>query len=247
MAPVCIVVLCREKSEPNALIAFISPKHLRPLVDDFTIVIEPNDQRSLTVQNAIEDPSIWSKLMWGNTRDLQLIKKLKSFPSLKKLGSRLTVRSQRGIIFGDRKKPAPYFEGRRLFDKKFFPTESVISFETDDFPVVEDIMVHSRDSTNLEAFSWPQLIVKLSWNKSIGRFQARLNISQDETGILCNQSYVSVHTKQSVLEAACVSHNSKVAMYFYFLTSGTICGLQAECHNGQNIGLAHSAYSAGRA
>ena len=220
VAPVCIVVLKRETPSLNDIIAYVSPKHLRPLVDELTIVIEPQDRRSLTVQEAIADPSIWSKMMWGNARDLQLIRKLQSFPNLKQLGEQYVVKSQRGIIFGDRTKSAPYFDGRRLFDENFFPPESLFSFETDDLPVVDGIRVHSRDSTNLEAYSWPQLIVKLSWNKTIGRFQARLSLSKDQTGILCNQSYVSVHAELPVLEAACVSQNSKVAIYFYFLTSG---------------------------
>ena len=220
VAPVCLVVLRRGKSSPDDTITYVSPKYLRPLVDEFTIVVEPHDERSLTVQEAMTDPSIWSKLMWGNPRDLQLIRKLQSFPSLIKLKKHHVMKAQRGIIYGDRKKPAPYFDGKRILNERVFPPGSTFSFETDDLPVVDGIRVHSRDSTSLEAFSWPQLIVKLSWDKLTGRFHARLSLSKDQTGILCNQNYISVHTEMPVLEAACVSHNSKVAVYFYFLTSG---------------------------
>ena len=220
VAPVCVVVLRREKSSPDDTISFVSPKHMRPVVDECAIVIEPHDQRFLTVQDAITNPSIWSELMWGNPRDLQLIRKLESFPSLKKLEKDHLVKSQKGIVFGDKKKAAPYFDGRRIFDQKVFPPASIFSLEIDDLPVVDGIRVHSRDSTNLEAFSWPQLIVKISLNKSTGRFQARLCLSKDRTGILCSQSYISVHTEMPILEAACVSHNSRIAVYYYFLTSG---------------------------
>ena len=236
MAPVCIVVLKRETPSLNDTITYVSPKHLRPLVDEFTIVIEPQDRRSLTVQDAIADPLIWSKLMWGSTRDLQFLRKLQGFTSLKQLEREYVVKSQRGFVLGDRKKSAPYFEGKRLFNKKFFPPESIFSIETDDLPVVDNILVHSRDSTSLEAFSYPQLVVKLSWNKPTGRFHARLNL-KDQTGILCNQSYLSVHAEMSVLEAACFSHNSKVAVYFHFLTSGRFAVYRPKLSKGEILGL----------
>ena len=237
VAPVCLVILRSEKSSLEDSIKFVSPKHLRPLVDEFTIVIEPNDQRSLTVQEAISDPRVWPKLMWGKPRDLQLIEKLQSFPSLKKLEESYAVKSRVGIVFGDRKKFAHYLDGRRYFTEKFFPPESIFSLESDDLPVFDSIRVHSRDSTNFEAFSWPQLIMKRSWNKPTGRFHARLNRSKEQKGILCNQSYISVHTEMPVLEAACVSHNSKIAVYFYFLTSGRFAAYRPELPKDQMLKL----------
>ena len=44
--------------------------------------------------------------------------------------------------------------------------------------------------------------------------------SKTKRGVLCNQSYLSVHADQAVLEAACLSHNSVMAVYYHFLTSG---------------------------
>ena len=37
---------------------------------------------------------------------------------------------------------------------------------------------------------------------------------------MCNQSYVSVHADEPVLKAASVAYNSRLAVYFYFMTSG---------------------------
>ena len=91
---------------------------------------------------------------------------------------------------------------------------------------------------NLEAFSWPQLVVKLSWTKSIGRFHARLILSKDQTGILCNQSYISVHTEMSnILEAACISHNSKIAVYYHFLTSGRFAAYRPKLSKDEILNL----------
>ncbi len=221
MAPVCVIVLRREIPSLHDTITYISPKHLRPLVDELTIVIEPGDRCSLSVQDAITDRTIWSKLMWGNPRDLQLIKKLQNFPSLKKLDGDYKIKSRVGVGFGDKKKSAPYLVGKRIFREKMFSTENIFSFNADDLHLVkEDIRVHSRDSTNLEAFSFPQIIVKRSWNRPTGRFHVRFPISKDKAGILCNESYISIHSEKTVLEAACFSHNSKIAVYFHFLTSG---------------------------
>ncbi len=102
VAPACVVILRRKQPSLDAIITYISPKHLRPLVDEFTIVIEPQDRCSLTVQDAIADPLIWSKLMWGNARDLQLIRKLQIFPNLKNLKQSHVVNAQRCFVYGDR-------------------------------------------------------------------------------------------------------------------------------------------------
>lgn len=237
VAPVCVVILRREKSSPEDTISYISPKHLRPLVDEFAVVVEPHDQRSLTVHDVLADPSVWSKLMWGNPRDFQLIRKLKNFPNLKQLEKKYVVKSRGGIVFGDRKKPAPYYDGRKILDARLFPGGSIFSLKTDDLPIVDDIRVHSRESTNLEAFSWPQLIIKRSWHKPSGRFHARLCLSSDKTGILCNQSYLAVHSVISVLEAACLSHNSKVAVYFHFLTSGRFAAYRPKLSKAEILDL----------
>ena len=74
--------------------------------------------------------------MWGSARDLQLIRKLEGFPSLKELGKEHRVKSRRGTVFGDKKKLAPYLDGRRMFDEKEFPSKSIISFETDHLPLL---------------------------------------------------------------------------------------------------------------
>lgn len=220
VAPACVVILRRQQPSLEDTITYVSPKYLRPLVDEFTIVIEPHDQRLLTIQDATADRSIWSKLMWGHARDLQLIRKLQSFPTLEKLEKKYGIKYQQGITYGDREKPAPHLDGMRIFDGTMFSPGSILFIETESLPRADGIQLHSRASTSLQAFSWPQLIIKHSWNRPTGRFHARLNVSKNKEGILCSQSYLSVHAEIPVLEAACVSHNSNVAVYFHFLTSG---------------------------
>ena len=220
VAPVCVIVLRREKPSREDVIEFVSPKQLRPLVDEFTIVIEPQDRRTLTVQEVMVDPSVWPRLMWGRPRDFQLLEKLARYPTLSKLPDGKTIQSRQGVNFGDRMKSAPYHEGKRMFDEELIAGHTKWSFDPTDFSVARDVRVHSRDSTKGAAFSWPQLILKHSWNRRSGRFHAWLSESADRTSVLCNQSYVSVHADTAVLQAAAVAYNSKVAVYFHFLTSG---------------------------
>lgn len=218
VAPACVVILRREQPSLDDTIAYVSPKHLRPLVDEFTIVIEPQDRRALTVHDAIADPLIWSKLMWGNARDHQLLKRFQAFPTLADADDLLC---QQGLKFGDRTKAVPELSDMRIFNATMFPGDSFPFLDVADFPLLGDVKVHSRASTSLEAFVWPQLILKQSWNKRTARFHARLSRSEKREGILCSESYYSIHhTSLKKLETACMVFNSVLAVYFLLLTSG---------------------------
>lgn len=219
-APSCVVILNKSKPSLNDRIAYISPKQLKPLVDEFTIVIEPQDRRFLTVEDAATDPLILTTLMWGGSRDRQLLKKLQRNPSLSAPGEDFLVKSRQGFISGDGKKSNDHLNGRRLFDGKEFPPKSFLYLNANSLSVVHNLKTHSRDSTDVEAFRSPQLILKQSWQKKSGRFQARLVKSKNAEGVLCSSSYISVTGPAVFLEAACLSYNSLVSAYFLQLTSG---------------------------
>lgn len=236
-APACIVILRPDAPAPHDQIPYVSPKHVRPLVDEFTIVVEPSDRRTLTVQDALEDPLVWSKLMWGNARDLQLILKLQRFPSLGKLEADRDIVYQQGITFGDKSRAAPHLDGMRLFNDRMFPEGDLLTIQPEDFEVAKDLKIHSKASTGLAAFACPQIIIKHSWNKATGRFHARMTAPGSTQGLLCNQSYLSVHAEPSILEAACIAHNSKLAVYFHFLTSGRFAAYRPKLSKDEILGL----------
>jgi hypothetical protein len=218
VAPACVVIMDRELPLDESAITYVSPKHLRPFVDEFTIIVEANDRRHLRPGDAIADPLIWSKLMWGSPRDLQLLKRLQSLP---RLADEDGLLCQQGLKFGDRKKDIEELRNFRIFNSTMFPEEDFPFLRVSSFPRLGDVKVHSRASTDLEAFTWPQLIVKQSWNKPTGRFHARLAVSEGHEGILCNESYYSLHHSSSKkLESACLVFNSALAVYLLFLTSG---------------------------
>ena len=222
VSPVCVIILKKTPVQTASSLDYICPKHVRPLVDEFTIIIEPMDLNKVDTEKAANDPLVWSQLMWGCNRDLQLIKRLQKYPTLNRLPEGREVKAQRGIVFGDRKKTADYFDGRRLFDETEFPESANFSIPVNHLPVVEGLLVDLRASTNLDAYQWPQLLVKLSWMRKTKRFHARLNTSRRVGGVLCNQSYLTVHGDMDVLETACISFNSLIAVYFQFLTSGRV-------------------------
>lgn len=227
-SPACVVMMSKRTPSLDDRIAYISPKHLKPLVDEFTIVIEPQDRRWLTVREAISDRLVWTALMWGGPRDRVLLRKLQAYPSLSSVRDEFGVKSRQGIIYGDRTRSEPRLYKRRLFDADTFPAEFFLHIDVDALPLAGEIATHSRDSTDFDAFSFPQLIIKQSWQKASGRFHARVAKSRRKEGALCNKSYISVHAPAPLLEAACVSFNSAIATYYLQLTSGRMAAYRPE-------------------
>lgn len=117
----------------------------------------------------------------------------------------------------------PDLIGRRILLANDFPTRDLLRLQAGGLSDFKDPYIDSKASTDFSAFSLPQLLIKLSWRKNKSRFQARLIQSKDQAGVLCKQSYVTVHLPEKhkgFLEAACVSYNSILAVYFLLLTSG---------------------------
>ena len=219
VSPCCVAILERAAPSEDDIIQYVSPKHTVPLLDEFTIVIEPQDRKTLTVAEAIEDAAIWSKLMWGTRRDLQLINKLREYSTVQDIDG---LESLQGVKFGNREKSVSAFAKLRIFSAGMFPSDHGFPFlAVESFPPFGEAKVHSQASTSVAAFAWPQLIVKQSWNKPSGRFHARLTRSDRQAGLLCNESYYSLHSpSERDLEIACLVFNSHLAVYLLLLTSG---------------------------
>ncbi len=123
----------------------------------------------------MDDPAIWSKLMWGTRRDLQLVDKLKTFPTVGEIDGLV---SRQGVKFGDMQKTIAAYENMQIFNDRMFPADTEFPFlDAAGLPRFGKAAVDSRASTDVAAFAWPQLIVKQSWNKPSGRFHARLTRS----------------------------------------------------------------------
>lgn len=222
VSPSCVVTF-KPQPPGNEQFAYVSPKQAEDMADEFNILIEPIDSKAIYANDAANDSEVWSILMWGNQRDQALIQRLKHLRSIEK--NVLPNGTRCGIVFGDRNKYLPELAERRILRQPDFPSGDLFRLCAVDLPPFDDPHIHLKDSTDFSAFSLPQLVIKRSWCMPIGRFQARIVDAVDaseKSGVLCTQSYVTVHLpieRTHEIEAACLSYNSILAVYFLLLTS----------------------------
>lgn len=231
ISPSCIITL-RPSPPTKQPFWYRCPKPVHVNEGDYRVIVEPHDNNLLNPEEAATNQWIWAALMWGNRRDLDLIQNLSGHLSLKKLEHDKKVVVRRGVSRGDKGKRQEEILGRRILEQHDFPEGTFLNLEADDLPVNTDPLTHSADSVNMEAFRLPQLIIKQAWQKKRKRFRAALVESTPETGgVFCSRSYVSVHAEGGSalsLEAACLSLNSKLAVYYLFLTSGRFASYRPE-------------------
>ena len=223
------VVTMRPFPPNDESFAYTCPKPSFSSGDDFRIVVEPHDESLINQKEAASDTLMWSALMWGGRRDLALVRKLSKLDTLAKLAAHGVIRKREGTIRGDRKRRQNKLVGRRMIDSDNFPPGTFLWLKKQKVGINSDPYTHSRDSTDLDAFEPPQLIVKQGWQIGAGRFNAALNVSDE--GVLCNSSYVSVHAdeeQRNLLEAACLSYNSQVAVYHLLLSSSRFASYRPE-------------------
>ncbi len=135
------------------------------------------------------------------------------------------VRTRRGVGRGKRVERQDEIVGMPLLDSQTFPKGTLMYFDAAQLHVNKDPFLYKGHSKDLSAFKLPQLILKLGWRKDeAGRFKAALVKSNEELGpVVCSSIYISVHAPieyESLLESACLSLNSIIAVYFSLLSSG---------------------------
>jgi len=230
VSPSCVVIF-QPQPPDNKRFAYISPKQTEDMADEFAIVIDPHDCKMIYSGEAAVNQDIWSALMWGNHRDYALIRRLQQLPSLLSPQHLGPVFYREGVIFGDKEKYHHELEGRRILSGKDFPPGTGLYLDEDKLDKLEEPRAHSKDSTDFRAFELPQLIVKQGWRMSLGRFHAALARSSSGAGVICTQSYITVHAAEeraNILKAACLSYNSILAVYFLLLTSGRFASYRPE-------------------
>lgn len=231
VAPSCIVTFSPLAANDQERLAYVSPKQVDDLADEFEIIIEPQDIKSVHPVEASENADVWTALMWGHGRDRAFLRQLYSRRTILDPGPGFQVKTREGVIFGDRKKSQPQLVGRRILSDGDFPQEASLYLGTTGLPENEEGFTDSKASTDFGAFATPQLIIKQGWRKPISRFQARIVKDKANKGILCTQSYVTAHVsaaQQRFIEAACLSYNSIFATYFLLLTSSRFASYRPE-------------------
>jgi hypothetical protein len=234
ISPACIITMCANPPDGEPL-SYICPKPVRTNEDDYRVIIEPQDINLIYPQEALGDSLVWTALMWGGRRDLALVRRLRQEQNLEKLEIDGIIKKRQGINRGDRRKLQESINGRRILKSTRFPDGTFLFLKVEDLEINYEPRTDSRASTDFSAFEMPQLILKQGWQTSNKRFQAAITVlddrSQGSQGILCSKSYVSVHIPKkynSVLEAACLTYNSKLAVYYLLLSSGRFAAYRPE-------------------
>ena len=171
------------------------------------------------------DSCIWTALAWGGRRDLALIHRLGTATTIANLEKERIAITRRGVSRGEAKRiRQPQILGMRMIETDKQLEGTFIYLDARQLPKNTDPYTHKRDSVSMAAFQLPQLIVKQSWQQSTGRFKAVIIKSDAHTGpVFCTRSYFSVHIPEShgpLLEAAWLTLNSAVGVYYLLLTSG---------------------------
>lgn len=221
IGPSCIVTFSPEEPDGEPF-SYLAPKEMKTLDDNLRITIEPNDVQLIYQDDAASDPIVWSAFTWGGPRELALIRYLEGKLSLESLLHDDKILKRQGIIRGDRRRKNNEILNRMILKSKEFPTGTVLNLDARYLPTNDDPWVHSRESTDYSAFNLPQLIIKQGWQTDSKRFKAAI-VKESREGILCSQSYTSIHLKQGseeILETACLVMNSRFATFYLTLTSG---------------------------
>lgn len=222
--PTCVLVL-RNYPPDGSPFWYICPKRHSSDGDASRIVLDRHDVHAVTPYDVLDEPWVWETLAWGGARDRALVRQLMRCRSLNDFAEAGDVTIRVGVNRGNRKKDQPALLGRKILESPAFPETGSLWLNASNLPINHNVAVHSRDSTNFAAFELPQLIVKLSWIQSVNRFQAQLVgeptvPSNEGEGVLCSQSYATVHGDEHLLKLAAVTLNSSLATYFLFLSSG---------------------------
>lgn len=223
ISPSCIIILTNSLPDEKP-ISYICPKGTKTQEDIERILIEHQDESYIHSLEAINNPLVWTTLMWGSRRDLNLMKRLSREGSVKKYsksGEDSIVKTRRGINKTSDRANTEDREilRRKVLDEKTFPQETFLTLNIDLLRTNDDPRLCNKETA--KAFISPQLIVKLGWQTKIKRFRSVIVNSNDSDGVLCSDSYATVHTHDKpILESACLSYNSKLAVYFLMLSSG---------------------------
>lgn len=231
-SPPCIITFSPTSPDDQSFL-YICPKLTQTLGDDYRVIIEPQDISEIYLDEAINNPIIWATLMWGGRRDVALMSKLSRSSNIEKLQKQNIATSLQGVIRGSRKENLELILNKRILDERSsqLVKQSFLFLKAEDLPINQDDEAH-RNIQDFSAFESPQMLIKMSWQSNSKRFSAFI-VEPDKNGdgVICSGSYVSVHLPQryfAVLQAACLSYNSKLAVYYLLLSSHRFAGYRPE-------------------
>lgn len=225
ISPPCIVTFSPKPPNDEPII-YISPKQMIANgaeigENSFSIVVDPYDVSSVFLDEAVSENLAWVTLAWGGRRDFALIRRLQKLPNIKSYLVEEKVLCRNGLERGSREIEYAEIVDLPMLESTDFPPETFLQLDSAILPINQDPQTHRR--TSLDAFKSPQLFVKRSWTRSVSRFRSVYAKSEAHSHALCSQNYVSIHFPPELEESAKKANvllNSRLAVYFFFLTSG---------------------------
>jgi hypothetical protein len=217
------VVSFRPVPPSNEPFSYVCPKPTTSMAPGDWIIVEPRDVQAIYPDEATSDPWVWTALLWGGRRDLELVRRLARCPRLDQIDDGV-LHKRLGIVRGNRKKPEPAIVGRHILEASEFPAGTWLHLRAGDLPKNKDPDTDGASSRTMAPFELPQLLIKKAWSSDSKRFRAALVDGGPGTaGVICTPAFMTVHLPQAsqyLLEAACLTLNSVVAVYYLLLTSG---------------------------
>ncbi len=239
--PSALVVFRRASPEPGEPLLYICPKPLHDPQAQERFVVDPTDVHEVTHEEAAHDPAVWTALLLGGRRDLDLLRRLARLPTLASLQRDGRVQTRDGVIPGDRKcvldgrvvsktrhgkkvpETLPDMREERYFHGADFPEDFTVYLDRTSVPKWHDPRIDARQSYNFDAFRMPQLLVRRSLHRAEGRMRAlRVRGDASPWGVICQKTCMTVHDPggdAALLDAAWVVFNSAAATWFLAMTS----------------------------
>jgi hypothetical protein len=223
IGPACVVTFGTAKPDPSRRLLYCAPKPQPGNSTQRALVIEPQDTNQITHAEAANEPLVWTVFALGGRRDWSLLQRLRSLPTLEKLEQAGCVTSRLGVIPGNQERELKELKGKPYFEAASFPESSLLELDGDSIPRWEKPLVASSDSTDIEAFKKPQMLIKQSFSAKEGRYRAaRVRTSDPVWGVVCKKTYLAVRDltpDAGHVRAAVITYNSRFAAYFLNLTS----------------------------
>jgi hypothetical protein len=221
--PAIITMRLRRENEPDSEFIYMCPKPARTVEDEYRLLIGPYDVHTVRTKDVVFGRNALTALHWGGRRDLALINKLSALPTLERKKADGAVITRQGINRGNRQLKQKTIVGRKMLETPNFPASIFLKIDPVTLPTNTDPTTHRI--TDLAAFDPPQLLIKQSWMRANQRFRAVRIYPPGSAGVLCSQSYVSVHSNaenERLLDAACLVYNSNFALYWLYLTNHSL-------------------------
>jgi len=218
-SPACSIVLC-DKAPNGEPTTYICPKRSRSSEDDYRIAFDHLDVNYIYAEE-LADPLVWNVLVTGGRRDIALVRKIiRTNKALHQIDGASDLVMSEGVIIGDESTKPDHLRDRRVLLDGNFPAETDGELNASQLPRMKELAVE-RGRTG-EVFETPQLLIKQGWDRQRMRFSSALVVGRE--GVVCSQSYVSVHakTKDAAHALASIrdSVNSPVMSYYFGMTNG---------------------------